>query len=151
MGYKIYLANYEQMVSFIDYATDMHSWATRKFTLSTTLGVSMDIDTRVLQGGVNGYIAFAALRGYINQYFVNNGEQPIIVDIKLVCPDGYRQSVDPNGYYANFFINFYSSGENTYINLGYEERGQELVEEPFIAWCAYVKQIHKKWMLYNAE
>ena len=151
MGYKIYLASYDELVSFIDYATEMHSWGTRKFVLSTLVGTSMDVNTRVAQGGVDGYTAFAALRGYIEQYFINNGEQPIIVDVKLMCPDGYRRSIDPNGYYTNFFVNFYSSPDNTYINMGYEERGQTLINDPFVAWCAYIKQIHKKWALYNAE
>lgn len=145
MSYKIYLGGYDSMIDFMNYATDIDQFGTRRFVLMSMDGAMMNIDTRTNNGS---YMQFVHLKDYISIYKENNGNRAITVDIKLICPEGQRRSIDPNGYYSNFFMNFYSSGSITYIGMSYEESGRELVEAPFIAWCAYVTQIHKKWTLY---
>lgn len=145
MGHKIYLENYSALLSFIDYATDIHVWPVHKFTLSTLEGVTMNIDTHAA-GGTRQ--RFVELKDYINTYYVNNGEKSIIVDVKLACPEEQRTSIDPNGYYQQFFLNLYSSISITYLNLAYAENGRELVEAPYLSWCAYINTIYRKWRLY---
>lgn len=144
MGYKIELNSYAELLSFISFTTELGLWETRRFSLLSAANVAMNIDTTT----PSGYTQFASLNSYIDQYYVNNGSLAITVDVKLVCPDGYRQSIDPDGHYAAFFLNLYSSGTVTYLNLTYDEDCADLVNDPFVAWVAYVKILHNKWLTF---
>ncbi len=146
MGYKIYLGGgYSDLMSFIDFASELDAFGVRKFSLTSLDGTNMTLNTRTATGA---YDVFSALKGYITTFYENNDGKSIIVDVKLMCPEGQRQSVDPNGYYSSFFLNLYSSITVTYLEMSYAESGRELIEAPFISWCAYITQLHKKWQLY---
>ena len=149
MGYKIRFNSYQELTTFIDYAQDLWLWGTRKFELVSSSGSIMNIDTRnYATGNTSGYVDFSTLRPYINQYYVNNGSEPIILDIKLKCPESFLASADPNKYYRAFYINFYSGRNNHYLNLSYDENGIELVTGPFKVFVAYIDNIYKKWAAY---
>lgn len=152
MGYKIDFKTYEEVTTFIDFASDLLLWGTKKFELTSSNGATMNIDTRnYITGNSSGYVSFSTLRPYINQYYVNNGSLPIMLDIKLVCPDSFRASADPNNYYQAFYINFYSNKKVNYINLSYDENGQNLVTEPYTVFVSYIKDIYENWKVYYAS
>lgn len=147
MGFKIVMNNYTELLSFINYTTELGLWETRKFSLLSAANVAMNVDTAT----PTGYTAFSAVSPYIDQYYVNNGSLPITVDVKLVCPSGYRRSIDPDEHYANFFLNLYSSSTVTYLNMTYDEDGADLVDDPFTAWVAYVKVLYNRWLTYFSQ
>ncbi len=147
MGYKIYFDSYEEIMNYIDYQNEFLTWQTKKFTLSSNTNINMDINTSFSRG----YITFSTLKSYINKFYVDQGSLPITVDIKLICPESYRTSIDPNNYYSNFYLNIYSSGRTHYVNLTYEERGMNLIEDPFKAWVAYIVSGYNKWLNYYKE
>jgi hypothetical protein len=149
MGYKIYFASYDEIMSFIDYSDEILLWGTKKFTLTSSSNAVMNIDTHnYTSGDIRNYIAFSSLKTYINQYYINNGYLPIMVDVKLVCPESYRKSIDPNNYYSYFYMNIYSHQTINYLNLTYDENGIELITEPFTSWVAYVLTMYNKWKAY---
>ena len=151
MGYKIYFSSYEEIMNYIDYRTEFLTWQTQKFLLTSKSNINMDINTSFSAG----YIDFSSLKSYINKFYEDQGSLPIIMDIKLICPDSYRESIDPNNYYSNFYINFYSNANMTpevhYLNLTYEERGANLIPEPYKAWVAYIVSGYNKWKVYYSE
>ena len=150
MGYTLYFSDQDELMNFVDYATETHAWGVRKFTLSSAGGATMDIDTR--GGGTDGYVNLASVKGYINQYKENNPGLQTVINFKLICPEGYRQSIDPDNYYSAFYLNVYSSGKLSYVSLTYAERGVNLVEAPFLSWVAYVRAMFRKWKtLYTGE
>jgi len=147
MGYKIYFNTYDELMNYIDYQKDFLNWQTKKFFLSSNSNINMDIDTSYSMG----YVTFSSLKSYINKFYLDQGALPITVDIKLICPESYRESIDPNNYYSNFYLNIYSYDSNHYVNLTYEERGMNLIEDPFKAWVAYVVSNYNKWLSYYKE
>jgi hypothetical protein len=146
MGYKVYFKSFDEIISFIDYS-DFSLWQTKIFRMSTTTNMNMDIDTRFSQG----YMSFGMLRPYIDRFKTDNLSSDIIMDIKLICPESYRISIDPNGYYNNFYINFYSSPNMNYINLTYEETSNVLDEGPWKSWVGYIVSMYNKWDNYYKE
>ena len=134
-------------MNYLDYQDELLTWETKKFLLTSNTGIKMDINTSFSIG----YMTFSSLKSYINKFYDDYGRQPIIVDIKLVCPQSYKESIDPNNYYNNFYFNLYSNEKVNYINLTYEERGLNLIEEPFKAWVAYVVSRYNKWKSYYSE
>src|SRR5574344_459486 len=149
MGYKINFTTYAELISFIDYASDLWLWGTKKFELVSSAGAVMNIDTHsYVTGNSIQYVAFSTLKPYINQYYVNNGSMPIVLDIKLLCPDSFRASVDPNNYYQAFYVNFYSNKKMNYINLSYDENGIDLVVAPSTAVVAFIHDLYNNCKIY---
>lgn len=152
MGYKIDFKTYEELTTFIDFASDLLLWGTKKFELISSTGAVMNIDTNNYMMGSSGKcVPFSTLRPYIKQYYTNNGSLPIILDIKLICPDSFRASADPNNYYQAFYINFYSNKTINYINLSYDENGENLVTEPYTVFVSYIKDMYNNWKVYYAS
>ena len=147
LGYKIYFNSYEEIMNYLDYQTEFLTWQTKKFNLTSNTNINMDINTSFSAG----YMVFSSLKSYIQKFYIDQGSLPITVDIKLICPDTYRESIDPNHYYSNFYLNLYSNKKLNYINLTYEERGINLIEEPFKAWVAYIVSGYNKWLNYYKE
>ena len=147
MGYKIYFESYEEIMSYLDYQEEFLSWETKRFTLSSDTGINMDINTAFN----SGYMQFSQLKPYINKFYEDCGSTTIIVDIKLICPENYRESIDPDNYFSNFYINIYSNFDMNYVNLTYEERSAEFDEKPYKAWVAYIVAGYKKWQQYYSE
>lgn len=149
MAYKIYFNTYQELNTFIEYAQDLWSWGCSVFRLSTKAGATMNMDTSdYSSSNSSGYVSFATLKPYIQQYYTNNGESPITLDIKLICPEGFRAEMDQNSYYESFSINFYSNAQTNYINLSYSENGINLVTAPYATFVGYIQQLYDKWKMY---
>ena len=146
MAYKLYFSTYQEITTFIDYAQDLWTWGCSLFRLSSTRGATMQMDTNDYANG--DYVSFATMRPYINQYYNNNSQQPITLDIKLVCPESFRAEMDQNNYYEAFYINFYSNGKTNYINLSYSENGINLITTPYVTFVNYIQQLYDKWKTY---
>ena len=101
MGYKIDFKTYEELTTFIDFASDLLLWGTKKFELISSTGAVMNIDT--------------------------------------------------NNYYQAFYINFYSNKTINYINLSYDENGENLVTEPYTVFVSYIKDMYNNWKVYYAS
>lgn len=148
MGYKIEFNSYDEILKFINFATELWSWECCKFCLSTQIGATMNIDTRNNNGG---YVDFASLKNYINQFYENNGKVNLRVDVKLKCHESFKKSADPNNYYSAFYVNFYSYNDINYINLTYSENGANVIDTPYVTFVAYIRKIYDAWYTYYSE
>lgn len=146
MGCKLQFNTYQEIFTFIEYAQDLWTWSCVLFRLSTTRGGTMNLDTTDYSSG--DYISFATMRPYIKQYYDNNLQQPITMDIKLVCPESFRAEMDQNNYYEAFYVNFYSNGSVNYINLSYSENGINLMTTPYATFVNYMQQLYDRWKTY---
>ena len=76
MGYKITFKTYQELTTFIDFASDLWLWGTKKFELTSSSGAVMNIDTHnYVTGNSREYVSFSTLKPYINQYYVNKTDQ----------------------------------------------------------------------------
>ena len=149
MGYRIYFNTFYEVGNFLAYAQDLWDWGTRVFRLSNSTGAVLDLDTtNYATANSSGYIRFGNLLNYINNYYEQNNNQSFTLEIKLICPESFRASADPNRYYENFFITFYANGNNNYINLGYNENGNNLQTAPYLTFVSYVQGLFDKWKTY---
>lgn len=152
MGYKIYFSNFEQIKTFIVYAQDLLEWGCRSFRLSNSSGAVLNLDTTNYgSNAVGDNVRFGNVVDYIDQYYNQNGQRPITMEIKLKCPEGFRAEMDRNNYFQAFYITFYSSGKNHYMNLGYSENGNNLLKEPYTTFAGYVQKLYDEWKKYYAN
>lgn len=152
MAYKYYFNTFNELVSFIEYAQDLWEWGCRIFRLSNITGSVMNLDTTDYNTtNSSGYVRFGSLLGHINSYYDQNNQQPFTLEIKLICPESFRASADPNRYYQSFFLTFYSNYNTHYINLGYNENGINLQTAPYTVFAGYIQGLFEKWKVYYAN
>jgi hypothetical protein len=145
----MYFKTFLEVASFIEYAQDLWEWGCRLFRLSNTTGAVLDIDTtNYATANTSGYVRFGSLINYLNTYYEQCNGQAFTMEIKLVCPESFRAECDPNHYYDSFFITFYSSNNNHYINLGYNENGVNLQTSPYLAYVGYIQGLFDNWKTY---
>jgi hypothetical protein len=152
VAYKYYFKTYEEITSFITYAQDLLEWGCRTFRMSNSVNAVLDLDTtNYASSNSNGCVRFGDVVGYINQYYTQNNEQPVTLEIKLICPESFRAELDRENYYRAFFLTFYSSKKIHYMNLGYSENGNTLQTSPYIVYAGYIQNLFDKWKTYYAN
>ena len=149
MGQKIYFDSREDLLSFLDYTQEFLNWGCRKFYMTCNSGAVLTMNTYNGNNDTDGYMPYVNLKNYIAPYIETNElKGGLIIDIKLICPHAYKDTIDVEGYYNNFYVNFYSSEHANYVNISYEDITSELIPKPYIAWAAYIYSFYKKWAVF---
>ena len=139
-----------QLMNFLEQVPDFLSWETVLFRLVSSNQAQLIMNTRINDPlGFRQFLEFKKLQAMIRQFYTNNGFLPMILEIKLKCPQTYKNQIDPNNYYDSFYLSFYSDQISTYATISYIENTKVLSATPVTAWTVYLTNIYDTWKANN--
>lgn len=110
-----------------------------------TDGMTMNLATQKKNvQGKTVYLTLNDIKILINNFFNNNIDMQVNVELKLKYPYIQKHVMDINDYYDSFILNCYSNPANKihYAAVSFIENTSDLPAEPITNWAIYIKSLY---------
>lgn len=136
----------EQLIKFLNDVKELNDWETVKFRISTSNGMELNVNTYINDPlGVREFIEFRQLKLMMNNFYEQNNYLSINLEIKIKLPNNLRKSMDPNGDFKAFYLDFYSNSISNMVIPSFVENTKEIKSDPIKNWTIYVNSLYDNW------
>lgn len=146
-NFNITFKNIEYLIDFMNYTKDIEEWETQIFRLTASNGMQMNIDTAINSNSYNNkdYVEYKKLKKILLDFYTQNKNLSINMEIKFKLPHNMKSSIDPDDYFHSFHINCYSDQLSSYISVSFFERDIYIPAEPVKNWVTYIVNLYDQW------
>ena len=136
------------MNAFLNFNSDMCIWEVVLCRLSSSNGVTLNINTRVNDSlGLSKYVRWDQIKGTVTNFLEQNSHMAMNIEIKLKYPDANRKIMDSNDYYSAFYLNFFSNNIETYACTSFLENDISLPAAPIVTWGVFIQSLYNDWKI----
>lgn len=149
-----------QMVDFLfnaKFSDDIDSafdkWETTYISLKTATGLEMALNTRVLDtGSGTEYLIWKKIKNMVKIFLDQNNGSGISMDIRLICPQSIKNTIDPNNSFSSFRLSLYSGSGIIIATSTTIENVTPTPTEPIASWNTMIDSIFSTWQTeYNKK
>ncbi|MNJ90468.1 hypothetical protein D3C87_80650 [compost metagenome] len=149
-----------QMIDFLfnakssnDIDSAFDKWETTYISLKTATGLEMALNTRVLDtGSGNEYLIWKKIKSMVKIFLDQNNNSGMSIDIRLVCPQSIKSTIDTNNSFSSFRLSLYSGSGIIIATSTTIENVTPTPIEPITAWNTMIESIFTTWQTeYNKQ
>lgn len=145
---NIRFENLDQLMNFILNTANWQDWEVIKLHMSNVTGLSIVVNTKINDpSGKLDYQQLKKLKSVITTFVQENSNISIMVDLKLRLSKDIKDIIDPQNEYANFFVGFFGTEQNSLVTISQVERKLGAAIQPLEAWTNYVNTRYNEWVI----